>query len=116
MRHSYLAVLLTHQLLVVMLRILVECTCTVLVRLMTYSRNSKHCQFLLFYYQGRNPDNCSEGEVRLINGLRDELTNNSGRVEVCVEDFWGTVCDDGWDVNDATTVCRQLGLSGIQRY
>ena len=23
------------------------------------------------------------------------------------------MCDDGWDVNDATTVCRQQGLSGI---
>ena len=34
----------------------------------------------------------------------------SGRVEVCLD---GTVCDDGWDMRDATTVCRQLGLSGI---
>ena len=43
----------------------------------------------------------------------DELINNSGRVEICVDGFWGTVCDNGWDVNDATTVCRQLGLSGM---
>ena len=50
---------------------------------------------------------CVTGTVRLANGFRP----SEGRVEVCQSNVWGTVCDLGWDVNDATVVCRQLGFS-----
>ena len=52
--------------------------------------------------------NCTTGEIRLTSGT----TQYEGRVEVCVNGVWGTVCDRGWHHREAYAVCHQLGYQG----
>ena len=50
---------------------------------------------------------CLEGTVRITGGSNDLI----GRVEVCVNRTWGTVCGENWNDLNALVLCQQLGHS-----
>ena len=51
---------------------------------------------------------CADGQVRLMNGTQPSL--NEGRVEICYNNTYGTVCDDFFDEAAASVVCG--GMTG----
>ena len=50
---------------------------------------------------------CTTGQLRLVGGN----IPNEGRVEICMNNAWGTVCDHLWSNTNAMVVCQQLGYS-----
>ena len=50
---------------------------------------------------------CGDGDLRLVGGGSE----NSGQLQVCFSQRWGTVNGDGWTAVDTQVACRQLGFN-----
>ena len=60
----------------------------------------------IFIAVGVGASSCTTGDVRLAGGSNDY----EGRVEVCVNQAWSSVCtSSGWNRQAAQVVCNQLG-------
>ena len=55
-----------------------------------------------------SPTPPTEGDIYLAGGS----SPGTGNVMVKYDGRWGSVCDDGWDLNAATVACRSLGFTG----
>ena len=62
-------------------------------------------------FQKATHSGCEGNAIQLVGG-QNKL---EGRVEVCQDGQWKTVCNDGWNDEEAQVVCRQLGFAEDSR-
>ena len=78
-----------------------------------------HCTHLVMVSDGVKPhysslfytvcsENKTHGSVRLVGS--SALEDGEGRLEVCNQGVWQTVCDHFFDVLEANVVCQELGF------
>lgn len=60
------------------------------------------CNKYIYFVAG-----CNDWDVRLVNGS----TQAKGVIEVCINDTYGSVCNEGWSDEGARVVCDNLGYS-----
>ena len=55
---------------------------------------------------------CSDGDLRLVGGN----TTNQGRLQICMNNAWGSVCDSQgtFTRSEAKVACRQLGILQVE--
>ena len=48
--------------------------------------------------------------------LVDGIVPHQGRVEICRNAMWTSICSSSWENRDAAVVCRQLGYHSGRFY
>ena len=59
-----------------------------------------------------DPERVDAFATQCINGhimLFGSRFNNTGRVEICINNVWGTICDNGISSNELRVICGQWG-------
>ena len=55
-------------------------------------------------------------QLRLVSQTGRTSDLSAGRLEILINDQWGTVCGDDFDITDAHVACRQLLYSQAVAY
>ena len=71
-------------------------------------RNREH---IIFAAADTTPGGCSHGDIQLASRTDDSVQLFSeGRLEVCVNNVWSTVCGTAFSAFDSHVACVQLGF------
>ena len=82
-----------------------------MVKMLEFSAEQSVCRYLTIQYNNTEAFHvfllviCNDTDIRLVGGSNQY----EGRVEICFNETWGTICDGSWSTNDANVACRQLG-------
>ena len=73
---------------------------------------SFYCQHNIYVGATLEFTSCTDGDVRLIGGN----TTHQGRLEMCMNNAWGSVCDSQgiFTRDEAKVACRQLGILQVE--
>ena len=86
--------------------VLIFLTCIYCLCAPIFSSKSSSPHFSNFWYIAGN---CTSGEVQLVDGK----SKYEGRLEVCYEGSWTSLCSYGVNSRVAAVVCRQLNFTTI---
>lgn len=54
-------------------------------------------------------EDCVHGDIRLEGGVNDYNNyTRDGRIQICLNNAWGTVCNTSFGLTDAHVACSQL--------
>ena len=56
--------------------------------------------------------NCTHGSLRFVDGN----VKHEGRLEICINGLWGTICNNDWRDSDSRIACKQLNYPGGCKY
>ena len=60
---------------------------------------------MYMYMYDEHPASCKDGDVRLVNGKN----RYEGYIQVCFNQRWEAIYNDGWTGKETWVVCRELG-------